>query len=182
VNATGSAIESLTLQDGHITRPQLQKFISPTQPLLTYLRLTSVKGLTNHDLSTFLLLASPSLRHLFITDCIIERGNQDEEYAVDTSMQRMVCLVEAQIEGPGLASDLAIKRKHRGVIIAGFHSKISISSALESDMRDVVGALQTTAWQSVSLVHAHMPGWDLGLRERVYDMARARGISFRALM
>jgi hypothetical protein len=181
VNATDSVIESLILQDGRVTGLQFLQFISSSRPVLTYLRLTSIKGLTNHDLSSFLLLASSTLRHLFITDCTVARDNQDEEYAIDASMSRMVYLEDAQIQGPGLASDLAIRRKPPSVI-AGSQSRILISAALKSDMRDMVGALEATAWWSVRLAYVHIPGWNLGLRERAHDMARARGIRFHALM
>jgi hypothetical protein len=177
VNTDSCAIEELLLQEGHITGFQIQQFISPSRPTLTYLRLFHVSGINNHEFSTFLLHASSTLCILFITGCTIPRDNEDDEYAIDASMSKMVCLTDAQIEGPGLASGLAIKRKPQN-FGASPTGRITVSHAIGSDMGDIVDALETTTWSSIYLLHVKMAGWTSGLRERTYDMARSRGISF----
>lgn len=172
-------IEELELQDGHVTGFQLQHFISSSQPTLTHLRLLRVSGITNCELLVFLLHASSTLSYLSITDCTIPCDNAGDEYAIDASMSRMVCLTEALIEGPGLASDLAIKRKPHNIKEPELPTrKIMLRYALESDMGDIVGALETTTWTSVCLVDVKLAGWTSGLRERACNMARSRGISF----
>jgi hypothetical protein len=96
-----------------ITGEQMFRFTSPTQPTLRVLYLIAVEGLSNNGLLNFLLQVSPTLTDLFIINCTLPRSTDDEEFAIDAVIPKMLRLKAMQTVGPGLLSVSAIARKSR---------------------------------------------------------------------
>lgn len=154
------------------------RFTSPTQPTLRVLYLIAVEGLSNNGLLNFLLQVSPTLTDLFIINCTLPRSTDDEEFAIDAVIPKMLRLKAMQTVGPGLLSVSAIARKSRENI----HSLETFFSCEDAgfDVSGLIVALKATDWQHVTISgFIANRGWDAEFSEEAYKVAADRGLDFK---
>ncbi|KAF9459678.1 hypothetical protein BDZ94DRAFT_1324630 [Collybia nuda] len=174
-------IQELYLQDGEITGSQLLHFISPSESSLSRVDFHGLHGLLNHDLISFFSQVSSTIKWIVVSRCSILRDTEDEEYAFDVVMSKMVSLHYVFIEGPNLASPLSVMRKpkstRRGTNALPNMISVELAGPCQVNIDNILEVLQVTTWQTIRLVHPSFSGWGAELRDRVHEAARQRKIS-----
>ncbi|KAG6850142.1 hypothetical protein H0H93_000527 [Arthromyces matolae] len=156
----------LYIKPPHLSPVKSKNSDSAYNPCLKLLRLYKVEGISNAGLSSFLSIVAPTLVVLEISHCQFTHYGE-EENAVDKVMEKLESLQQLLITGPGIVTALALSRKRtfvsqvQGSTSSGSPGQIRgskkrcaivVSSATEEmRMEEMARALETTAWNSVSI-------------------------------
>lgn len=173
-------IQDLGLHNGALDGFQLLRFVSSPHPCLQTVDFDNIRGVSNRDLLNFLSEIASTLTSLSIRGSGIPPSSDDEEYAIDAVMPKLVSLESVTVVGDYLSA-LAIARKpsrRRHSVHYAQHS-ISISRAPGMSMAGVAKAMEVCCWEIVFITWSYVP--DEVMREKAVNTARARGITFNCL-
>jgi len=178
-------IQSLRLENGHITDLQLYRLTVSSHSSLHIVFFQDLTGFTNAGLRTWLAAAGPAITDLTLKRTPVSGRTYDEEYAIDAMIPVMVNLRMLDVEGD-VVSDLAVKRKEYNWAAAGMKGpdwkrfeapSITIANAPGVNPHGLISALKCTDWSRVCVHRLFLDG-DGELKTQADMVAREREIFF----
>ncbi|TFY65948.1 hypothetical protein EVG20_g5148 [Dentipellis fragilis] len=168
-------LNELSLDHGRASYTQLRRLTASSLSSLTQVSLVDIVGLTNADVTEWLLAMAPNLVRLRLKRCEFPKHRPDEELAVDVAVMEMDNIENLALEG-GLFTESVFRLKRR-TTRSGATRRLYLRRIRPGAFTTrLLSLLESTGWGKVEV--GNVPDGDEELFKSAKRIARERGISF----